>query len=192
MDYVSKWVEAIPTITCDSKVVLKFLRKHIFSQFRTPREIVSDKGTHFCNKLFDSLLSKYGLRHLTALAYLPQFNEQVEISNWEIKKILEKTVNTSRKDWATKMDDALWAYRTAFKTPIGTSPSRLVYGKACHLSVELEHKAYWVTRKLSLDFEVVREKRLLQLHELEEFRHEAYENVKIYKEKPNHGMTSTL
>ena len=91
-------------------------------------------------------------------------------------------MNTSRKDWSTKMEDSLWAYQTTFKTPIGTYPYQLVYGKACHLSVELEHKFYWATRKLNIDFEAAGEKRLLQLHELEEFRHEAYENAKIYKE----------
>ena len=110
VDYVSKWVEVIPIITCDAQVVLKFLRKHFFSRLGTPRAIVNDEGTHFCNKLFDSLLSKYGVRHCTALVYHPHCNGQAEISNREIKKILEKMVNTSRKDWATKMDDALWAY----------------------------------------------------------------------------------
>ena len=108
VDYVSKWVESIPTITCDAKVVLKFLRMHIFSCFGTLRAIVSVKGTHFFNKLFDSLLSKYGVRH-RILSHHPQCNSQDEISNHEIKKILEKTMNTSQKDWATKMVDALWA-----------------------------------------------------------------------------------
>ena len=128
VDYVSKWVEVIPTITCDAQVVLKFLRKHFLSRLGTPRAIVNDEGTHFCNKLFDSLLSKYGVRHRTALAYHPQCNGQAEKSNREIKKILEKMVNTSRKDWATKMDDALWAYWTTFKTLIGISPYKFGYG----------------------------------------------------------------
>ena len=92
-------------------------------------------------------------------------------------------MNVSQKDWSAKMDDALWAYRTTFKTPIGTFPYRLVFGKACHLPVELEYIAYWVTRKLNMDFQVAREKRLLQLNELDEFQHEAYENAKIYKER---------
>ena len=71
VDYVSKWVETIPTVTCDAKVILKFLQKHIFLRFGTPRAIVSDKGTYFCNKLFESLLSKYGVKHRTALSYHP-------------------------------------------------------------------------------------------------------------------------
>ena len=98
VDYVSKWVEGIPMITCEVKVVLKFLRKHIFSRFGTPRAIASDEGTHFCNKLFESLLSKYGVRHHITPAYHPQCNGQTEISNREIKRILEKTVNASQKD----------------------------------------------------------------------------------------------
>ena len=114
------------------------------------------------------MLGKYGVRHLTSLAYHPQTNRQVEVSKREIKSILEKTVNSLKKDWVRKIDDKLWAYRTSFKAPMGMSPFKLVYGKACHLLMELEHKSYWATRQLNMDSKATGEKRLLRLSKLEE------------------------
>ncbi|XP_039135713.1 uncharacterized protein LOC120273133 [Dioscorea cayenensis subsp. rotundata] len=123
------------------------------------------------------------------MPYHPQTSGQVEVLNSDLKRILEKNIQ-NRRDWAEHLDDALYAYRTAYKTPIGTTPYILVYGKACHLPVELEHKAYWAVKFLNLDSTPVSEKRKLQLNELDECRAMAYENSKLYKErvKEYHGM----
>ena len=176
-------MEAIPTRTNDAKVVASFLRSHIFTRFKTLRALITDGGTHFCKKMADNVLRKYGVQHQTALAYHPQTNGQAEVLNKEIKSILEKTVNSSKKDWAKKIDDALWAYRIAFKAPLEMSPYGLVFGKVCHLSMELEHRAYWATRQLNMDSKMDGEKCMLQLNEFEKFHNEAYDNVNIYKEK---------
>nr|GEZ56647.1 reverse transcriptase domain-containing protein [Tanacetum cinerariifolium] len=141
IDYFSKWVEAKALPTNDARVVVKFL-KSLFSLFGTPKAIISDRGTHFCNDQLSRVMAKYGVTHRLSTAYHPQTSRQVEVTNRGLKRILERTVGENRASWSDKLEDALWKFRTAFKTSIGCTPYRLVYGKACHLPLELEHKAY--------------------------------------------------
>ncbi|GJS41966.1 reverse transcriptase domain-containing protein [Tanacetum coccineum] len=172
VDYLSKWVEVKALPTNDARVVVKFL-KSLFARFGTPRAIISDRGTHFCNDQFAKVMSKYGVTHRLATAYHPQTSGQVEVSNRGLKRILERTVGENRASWSDKLDDALWAFRTAFKTPIGCTPYKLVYGKSCHLPIELEHKAYWALKHANFDLKTAGDHRKLQLNELNELRDQA-------------------
>nr|GFB13757.1 DNA-directed DNA polymerase [Tanacetum cinerariifolium] len=150
VDYLSKGVEAKALPTNDARVVVKFL-KSLFSRFGTPKAIISDRGTHFCNDQFS--------------------------------RVMAKTVEENRASWSDKLEDALWAFRTAYKTSIGCTPYHLVYGKACHLLLELEHKAYWALKHVNFDLKTAGDHRKLQLNELNELRDQAYENSLIYKER---------
>nr|GFA53859.1 reverse transcriptase domain-containing protein [Tanacetum cinerariifolium] len=128
-------------------------------------------------------MSKYGVTHRLSTAYHPQTSGQVEVTNRELKRILERTVGENRALWSDKLEDALWAFRTAFKTLIGCTPYRLVYGKSCHLPLEIEHKAFWALKHANFDLKTAGDHRKLQLNELSELRDQAYENSLIYKER---------
>ncbi|XP_019416429.1 PREDICTED: uncharacterized protein LOC109327723 [Lupinus angustifolius] len=157
VDYVSKCVEVVAAQKDDAKITIKFMKRNV--------------------------LQHYGVRHKVASPYHLQTNGQAEVSNQEIKIILEKTMSTTRNGWFIRLDNALWAYRTAFKAPTRLSHFQLVYGRACPLPVELEHKAFWALKFFNLDPKAASDQRKLQLQHLEEMRLTAYESSKLYKEK---------
>nr|GEW14860.1 reverse transcriptase domain-containing protein [Tanacetum cinerariifolium] len=147
------------------------------AQITQPR---SDRGTHFYNDQFAKVMQKFGVTRRLATPYHPQTSGHVKVSNRGLKCILKRTVRENRVSWSDKLDDALWAFQTAYKTPIGCTPYKLVYGKACHLPIDLEHKAYWALKHANFDMKTVGDHRRVQLNEL---RDQAYENSLIYKEK---------
>nr|GFB42142.1 reverse transcriptase domain-containing protein [Tanacetum cinerariifolium] len=145
--------------------------------------IISDRGTHFCNDQFSRVMAKYGVTHRLSIAYHPQTSRQVEVTDRGLKRILKRTVGENRALWSDKLKDALWAFRTAYKTSIGCTPYRLVYGKSCHLPLELEHKVYWALKHTNFNLRTAGDHRKLKLNELNELRDQAYENSLIYKER---------
>nr|GEZ72968.1 reverse transcriptase domain-containing protein [Tanacetum cinerariifolium] len=156
VDYLSKWVEA-----------------------------KADRGTHLCNDQFAKVMQKFGVTHRLETPYHLQTRANVEVSNHGLKRILERIVGENRASWSDKLDDALWSFQTAYKTPIECTPYKLVYGKACHLLIKLEHKSYWALKHANFNLQIAGDHRKVQLNELNELRDQAYENSLIYKEKTN-------
>ncbi|GJV60203.1 reverse transcriptase domain-containing protein, partial [Tanacetum coccineum] len=124
----------------------KYVLTKLFCRFEMPKALISDRGTNFCNKIIEKTMKRYGVSHRFSTSYHPQINGQVENTNRALKRILEKTVKDNPAIWSRKLDDALWAFRTAYKTSTGTTPYKLIYGKNCHLPFEIEHRAYWALK----------------------------------------------
>ncbi|GKA61181.1 reverse transcriptase domain-containing protein [Tanacetum coccineum] len=141
VDYVSKWAEAQALPTNDARVVVAFLKK-LFCHFGMPEALISDQGTYFFNKIMEKTMKRYGFNHRFSTSYHPQTSGQVENTNRALKRILEKTVKDNPAIRLRKLDNALWAFRTPYKTPTGTTPYKLIYGKNCHLPFEIKHRAY--------------------------------------------------
>nr|GEX03757.1 reverse transcriptase domain-containing protein [Tanacetum cinerariifolium] len=155
IDYLSKWVEVKALPTNDARVVYNFL-KNLFARFGTPRAIINDQGTHFCNDQVAKVMQKFGVTRRLATPYHPQTSGQVEVSNRGLK---------------------------SYKTPIRCTPYKRIYGQACHLLIELEHKAYWALKHANFDLQTAGDHKKVQLNELNELCDQAYENFLIYKEK---------
>ncbi|GJU01722.1 reverse transcriptase domain-containing protein [Tanacetum coccineum] len=188
---MSKWFEAQALPTNDARVVVKFIRG-LFARFGVPKSLISDRGTHFCISQLGRALQKYGVTHRLCTACHTQSNGLTKVTNRAIKHILERSVGYNPKDWSEKLNDALWAFSTAYKTPTGCTPFRLVYGKACHLPVKVEHKTYWALKQCNMDLTIASKNHFMQLNELAELRYGAYENTRIYKERTKKRHISKL
>ncbi|GJR46016.1 reverse transcriptase domain-containing protein [Tanacetum coccineum] len=159
VDYVSKWAKAQALPTNDARMVITFLKK-IFCHFGMPKALISDRGTHFCNKIMEKTMKRYGVNHHFSTSYHPQNSGQVENTNRALKRILEKNVKDNHAIWSRKLDDALWAFRTAYKTPTGTTPYKLIYRKNYHLPFEIEQRAHWALKNCNPDLIAIGEKRM--------------------------------
>ncbi|GJX26779.1 reverse transcriptase domain-containing protein [Tanacetum coccineum] len=175
-------VEAHAFPASDARNVINFL-KRLFARFGIPKPLISDRGTHFCNYQMERAMKRYEVVYRFSTAYHPQINSQVKNTNRAIQRILEKTIRNNRKEWSHKLDDALLAFRTVFKTLLGTNSFRIIYGNAWYLPVEREYKAYLVLKTYNMDITKVKAKRFLQSNELDELRLTTYESSISYKER---------
>ncbi|GKD94855.1 reverse transcriptase domain-containing protein [Tanacetum coccineum] len=153
-----------------------------------PKALISDRGTHFCNKIMETTMKRYEVSHRFSTSYHPQTSDQVENINRALKRILKKTVKDNPAIWSRKLDDTLWAFRTAYKTPTGTTPYKLIYGKNCHLPFEIEHRAYWELKNCNPDLIAAGKKRMFQLHKLYELRHQPTKTLDCTRQEPKSGM----
>ncbi|GKE20154.1 reverse transcriptase domain-containing protein, partial [Tanacetum coccineum] len=191
VDYVSKWAKAQALPTKEARVVITFLKK-LLCHFRMPKALIRDRGTQFCNKIMEKTMKRYGVNHRFSTSYHPQTSGQVENTNKALKRILEKTVKDNFAIWSRKLNDALWAFHTAYKTPTGTTPYKLIYGKNYHLPFEIEHRAYWALKNCNPDLITAGEKRMFQLNELDELQHQSYENSRLYKARTKVWLNKKL
>jgi hypothetical protein len=159
IDNVCKWVEVLPCQVADAMHSKRIFHEVIFLRFGVPRIVISDGGSHFIDQTFRRALLEIGVDHRITTLYHPQMSGQAETLNKQIKNILQMIVNQMDISWRSKLSEALWAYRTAYKTPIGIMPYRLVYEKTYHHPVELEHKDFWAIKKWNMNLKVALIKR---------------------------------
>jgi hypothetical protein len=172
-DYVTKWVEAIALTSATENSVVQFLFKDIFTRFGVPREIVTDQGSQFTSRMVEKLMEEYKIKHRTSTPYHPQANGQVESTNKVLESIITKTVHLHRRDWAERLPEALWAYRTTWRNTTGHSPYELVYGKEVLFPIEFQIKTFKTAVQLGMSLSEAQKHRMDQLNELDEMRQDA-------------------
>jgi transposase InsO family protein len=152
-DYVTKWVEEKSLFRATEKSVVEFIYEDIFTRFGVPHEIVTDQGTQFTSKLMREITEKYGIKHCKSSPYHPQANGQVESTNKVLEAILTKIVQLHHRDWADRLPEALWAYRTTWRNTTGHTPYELVYGKQVLLPIEFQVRTFRIAAELGLNLD---------------------------------------
>ncbi|XP_059073513.1 uncharacterized protein LOC131874247 [Cryptomeria japonica] len=170
IDCVTKWVEVKAFKHARDNKVAEFLYEEIFTRYGVPREIVTDQGAQFTSTLIIALFNEYNVKHRKSTPYHPQVNGQAEVTNRELESTLTKIVALNRKDWSSRLFEVVWAYRTTWKTTIGFTPFKTVYGTKAMMPVEFEHKTLRTAISLYMTLSVAQEERLLQLNALDEIR----------------------
>jgi len=181
-DYVTKWVEAKPLLSATEASVVNFLFEDIFTRFGVPREIVTDQGAQFTSRLVEQMMERYKIRHRKSTPYHPQANGQVESTNKVIEGILTKTVHLHRRDWVDRLPEALWAYRTTWRSTTGHTPYELVYGKQVLFPIEFQIQTFKMAVQLGLDLTEAQKHRLEQINELDEIRQDAVQKTSIFQQ----------
>ena len=191
-DYATKWAEAAATKNNDAKTVAKFLYENILSRYGCPKELISDRGTHFLNETIEELTTKFFIKHRKTSPYHPRANGQTEKTNGLLCNILTKTIAGSATDWDEKLWGALWAYRTTYKVTTKYTPFQLVYGQEAILPIEFEIPSLRIAIEYRLgDVESLQD-RLATLESLDEDRRMALFNTFVAQQRRKSFYDSKL
>ncbi|KAG9447747.1 hypothetical protein H6P81_013875 [Aristolochia fimbriata] len=182
-DYFSKWAEAAAYREVKAITVVDFIRTQIIYRCRVPQYIMTNNGTPFKNKVMDSLCEKFRIQWRTSSAYNPAANGLAEAFNKMLCKILKKTIGANKRSWDEKLNEALWAYRTSFRTPTLSTPYSLVYGTEAVLPLEIQLPSLRIAMREGLTTEECAQLRLAELESLEEQRLEAQQRLECYKSR---------
>ena len=178
-DYATKWAKEKSMKHPRDNNVAKFLYECIFTRYGVPMEIQSDQGPQFTSNLIVALMEEYKIRHRKSSPYHPQANGKVEVTNQELEHILTKIVALHKRDWAARLPEALWAYRTTWKSTTGFTPFELLYGIVVVMLIEFEHKTLRTALELNIALPAAQKDRILHLNELDEWRKSTLHNTKI-------------